>query len=71
MCLYIEVLASLTSESGMSFFWVGVEGGGVGWTMGNETFYGYGLTLSTVFMQDLPQFSPVTMEYARLFFSNF
>ena len=73
MCLYIEVLAPLTSESGISFFWVGVEGGGwgVGWTMGNETFYWYGLTLSTVFMQDLLQFSPVTMEYARLFFSNF
>ena len=35
--------------------------------MGNEAFYWDGLTLSTVVMQDLLQFSPVTMEYTRLF----
>ena len=42
-------------------------GGGVDRTMGNEAFYCDGLTLSTVVMQDLLQFSPVTMEYTRLF----
>ena len=60
MCLYIKVLTSLTSESGISF--LGVGGGRVGRTVGNETFYWDGLTLSTVVMQDLLQFSPVTME---------
>ena len=54
MCLYIKVLASFTSESGISFLGVGGgEGGGVGRTMGNKAFYWDGLTLSTVVMQDL------------------
>ena len=54
MCLYIKVLASLTSESGISFFGVGGGGGGgVGRTMGNKAFYWDGLTLSTIVMQDL------------------
>ena len=35
--------------------------------MGNEAFYWDGLTLSTIVMQDLLQFSPVTMDYTRLF----
>ena len=61
MCLYIKVLTSLTSESGISFFGVG-GGGRVGRTVGNKAFYWDGLTLSTVVMQDLLQFSPVTME---------
>ena len=69
MCLYIKVLASLTSESEISF--LGVVGGGGGRLMGNKAFYWDGLTLSTVVMQDLLKFSPVTMEYVRLFFSNF
>ena len=62
MCLYIKVLTSLTSESGISFFGVGAGGGRVGRTVGNKAFYWDGLTLSTVVMQDLLQFSPVTME---------
>ena len=57
MCLFIKVLASLTSESGISFFGVRGEGGGgaggVGRTMGNKAFYWDGLTLSTVVTQDL------------------
>ena len=53
MCLYIKVLASFTSESGISFLGVGGGGGGVGRTMGNKAFYWDGLTLSTVVMQDL------------------
>ena len=53
-------------------FWGSVGGGGgVGRTMGNKAFYWDGLTLSTVVVQDLLQFSPVTMEHVRLFFSNF
>ena len=51
MCLFIKVLASLTSESGISFFGVGAAG--VGRTMGNKAFYWDGLTLSTVVTQDL------------------
>ena len=54
MCLYIKVLASFSSESGISFLGVGGGGGGgVGRTMGNKAFYWDGLTLSTVVMQDL------------------
>ena len=68
MCLYIKVLASLTSESGISFLGVGGGGaGGVGRTMGNKAFYWDGLTLSTVVIQDLLQFSPVTKHEAILF----
>ena len=33
MCLYIKVLTSLTSESGISFFGVG---GGAGWSDGGK-----------------------------------
>ena len=59
MCLYIKVLASLTSESEISFLGVG-GGGGVGRLMRNKAFYWDGLTLSTVVMQDLLYSFPIS-----------
>ena len=61
MCLYVKVLASLTSESGISF--LGGEGGGgsVGrWE--TKDFIGMALPFLLLLLQDLLQFSPVTME---------
>ena len=59
MCLYIKVLTSLTSESGISFF--GVGGGGASWSDGGKQsillgwpypFYCCNARSSTIFSSD-------------------
>ena len=71
MCLYIKELKYLLLWLVNLEFPFFFGGGGVGRTMGNELFSWDGLSLFTVVMQALLQFSPVTVEYMRLFFSNF
>ena len=55
MCLFIKVLASLASESGISFFGVRGEGGGgqAGLVGRWETKHFIGMAFSTVVTQDL------------------